>query len=162
MENEGADQWFTPHTAVAKTNSHLLFQQTTIWGTALNLNIKNSGKCYTFGKWRHSYSRTQKAVALAGVVQLCSADQSTMRGLAGMYCTGPAGRLSRTRRSRACMCAMICSVLSNLRLGPSRARARAPGGRRIRLRQYSMGMCRCHEIDHPPMPDHPPFANCAK
>ena len=21
---------------------------------------------------------------------------------------------------------------------------------------------RCHEIDHPPMPDHPPFANCAK
>ena len=34
------------------------------------------------------------------------------------------------------MCAMICSVLSNLRLGPSRARARAPGGRRIRLWQY--------------------------
>ena len=21
---------------------------------------------------------------------------------------------------------------------------------------------RCHEIDHPPMPDHPPFANSAK
>ena len=21
---------------------------------------------------------------------------------------------------------------------------------------------RCHEIDHPPMPDHPPFANCEK
>ena len=21
---------------------------------------------------------------------------------------------------------------------------------------------RCHEIDHPPMPDHPPFANCAE
>ena len=21
---------------------------------------------------------------------------------------------------------------------------------------------RCHEIDHPPMPDHPPFANCSK
>ena len=34
---------------------------------------------------------------------------------------------------------------------------------RRRIGEYaSDAHARCHEIDHPPMPDHPPFANCAK